>query len=164
MKARIVSRPATFDRVDLVKRAVGEEPLPGDSDLWILGGPLVFEIDGFTRTVVEGFTTDGASVPRWARWLTGWQRWDEPQRWAAIVHDWLYCQGGMNYRNPGVSKVFADRAFHALLEAEGANWWMRTIMYYAVRIGGGRAYWIDQQIGPKVYDRNATGPGGGRLI
>ena len=79
LSARIVARPARFDRVDRVKMAVGQPVLPGDDRFWILGDPLVVQVDGGERIEVPvGFTTDGASVPGWAQALTGWDPWAEP--------------------------------------------------------------------------------------
>jgi len=50
--------------------------------------PLVFDTaDGWTIVVPEGFTTDYASVPRWATWVV--PREGRYNR-AAVVHDWLY--------------------------------------------------------------------------
>ena len=83
LSARIVERPARFDRVDRVKAAVGQPVLPGDDRFWILGDPLVAQVDGGERIEVPvGFTTDGASVPDWAQTLTGWEPWEDLKRWA----------------------------------------------------------------------------------
>lgn len=145
MIAAILLRPATFDRVDRVKVVTGQSVLPGDDRLWILGDAMVFSVNGAQHIVPTGFTTDGASVPDWAARLTGWDRWDEPQRWAAIAHDWLYCQRGC-------AKRYADEAFRALLDYEGATWLRREAMYYAVCLFGGPAYAADQEAGPMIYD------------
>ena len=144
MNGSIVEKPATFDRIDRIKEALGETPLPGDDGVWILGQPMVFEIDSVTHTVPRGFTTDGASIPKIGIALTGWKRWDEPQRWAAIAHDWLYTR-------PNTAKQYADLAFRALLISEKASWWMRNVMYLAVRLFGGPAYRADQLHGPMIY-------------
>jgi hypothetical protein len=158
MKATILSVPETFDRVDRVKESVGQEPRPGDDRLWILGGPLVVEIEAAplmpARYVVPtGFTTDGASVPRLAQRLTGWRPWDEPQRWGAIVHDWLYCANG----SPEVGglrcgKPYADRAFRAVLSAAGASALRAEVMFLAVHLFGGPAYSADQAHGPEIWN------------
>jgi hypothetical protein len=144
MQAEIVERPTHFDRVDLVKEAAGQEVLPGDDALWILGEDLVVEVDGERIVVPAGFTTDGASVPGWAQWLTGWGPWEEPQRWAAIVHDWLYHQ-------EGTSKWYSDQVFRALLEAEGASAFKSTVMFLAVTIGAWHAYSTDQATPPGIW-------------
>lgn len=145
VRAEIIERPDTFDRVDRVKWAVNQPVEHGDNKLWILGSPLVVDIDGDAYTVPKGFTTDGASIPEFGQFLTGWDPWEPPQRWAAICHDWLYTAAG-------VSKRFADSAFHSVLVTEGANMWQCKIMYLAVVIGGGPAYRSDQREGPKVYN------------
>jgi hypothetical protein len=154
LEATIVSRPEHFDRVDRVKAVVGEKLLPGDERFWILGEPLVVDVDGERIEIPTGFTTDGASVPGWAQRITSWKPWEDPQRWAGIVHDWLYTQ-------PGVTKRHADNVFRAVLASEGAGWWKRKLMYSAVVIGGGPAYRANQERGPRIYDRNAPTPTGG---
>ena len=107
LSARIVERPARFDRVDRVKEAVGQAVLAGDDRFWLLGDPLIVQVEGGERIEVPvGFTTDGASVPGWAQTLTGWEPWADPQRWAGVVHDWLCSQ-------PGASKSHADQVFRA---------------------------------------------------
>lgn len=174
MKAKIIRRPTTFDRVDRVKKAVGNPDIRSDDDrLWILGQPLHVELiaakgrlieqlevsaDGGTVIVPAGFVTDGASVPYLAQLLTGWHPWDEPHRWGAIVHDWLYCmnghiddQAGSRWQTyPLALKPFADRAFRATLVAAGCSKFRATIMYLAVILFGGSAYRIDQKVGPTV--------------
>jgi hypothetical protein len=145
VRAQIVERPARFDRVDRVKEAVGQEVLPGDDRFWILGDPLVAELDTGERIEVPvGFTTDGASVPGWAQAVTGWDPWADPQRWAGVVHDWLYTQ-------PGVAKEHADDVFRELLRSEGANAVKRDAMYLAVKLFGGHAYRQDQAEGPHIF-------------
>jgi hypothetical protein len=150
VKATIIDRPDTFDRVDRIKRALadaGEDTEPietNDDKIWILGSPLIVEVDGARHEVPTGFTTDGASIPRWGQRITGWDPWEPPQRWGAIVHDWLYCQ-------PGIVKMFADHAFREVLRTEDANWWQREVMYGAVVVGGGPAYKSDQNSGPRIY-------------
>lgn len=144
VNARILEKPTRFDRVDHVKKAVGEPVLPGDEQFWILGDPLVLDIDGERFEIPIGYTTDGASVPPWATSVTRWNRWDEPQRWAGIVHDFLYTQ-------PGMTKQRADRAFRSVLASEGAGVFKRAVMYLAVVVGGGPAYKYSQANGPRIY-------------
>jgi hypothetical protein len=144
--ASILHKPNRFDRVDRVKEAVGEPVLPGDDHFWILGEMLVYEVDSVSRDIPEGFTTDGASVPTWGEFLTRWRPWDEPQRWGGIVHDWLYCQRG-------VDRKFCDLAFRFILRSEGASRFEQTVMYWAVRVGGRGAYRRDQESGPQIYRR-----------
>ncbi|MGK2959066.1 MAG: DUF1353 domain-containing protein [Acidimicrobiales bacterium] len=143
--AKIEQRPTHFDRVDRVKRAVGKPVLAGDDNFWILGEPLVVLINGNERiSVSTGFTTDGASVPVWAQRLTGWGRWEDPQRWGGILHDWMYTQRG-------TTKAHADNAFRDLLQSEGTCKWKREVMWAAVFVGGGPAYRKSQEKGPNIY-------------
>ncbi len=144
LAAKIVQPPARFDRVDRVKQVVGQKVLPGDDRFWILGDPLVIQVGDERIEVPVGFTTDGASVPGWAKRVTGWDAWNDPQRWAGVAHDWLYSQ-------PGVSKSYADKVFRALLESQGAGPVKRDLMYAAVVVGGWRAYRHDQARGPRIF-------------
>jgi Protein of unknown function (DUF1353) len=151
LTAKIIARPGRFDRVDRVKAVVGEQILSGDDQFWILGEPLVVQIGDERIEIPTGFTTDGASVPDWAQRITRWKPWEDPQRWAGIVHDWLYSQ-------PGVSKRYADDVFRAVLASEGAGWLRRKLMYAAVVIGGGPAYRSDQVRGPRILNRDESTP------
>ena len=144
LEATIVRAPARFDRVDRVKQAVGQPVLPGDDRFWILGDPLIVEVDGRRIEVPVGFTTDGASVPKWAQKLLGWDPWTDPQRWAGVVHDWLYSTAG-------VPKSYADKVFRALLASQGASTAKRDLMYAAVVAGGWLAYRRDQERGPRIF-------------
>lgn len=145
--AKIIQRPERFDRVDRVKAVVGDEILPGDDRFWILGTPLTV-LEGDREIVIStGFTTDGASVPTWAQRITRWRPWEDPQRWAGIVHDWLYS-------SPGATKRYADLVFRAVLKSEGAGWVRRRVMYAAVVVGGGRAYRANQARGPRIFVRD----------
>ena len=145
LKAEIISRPPHVDRVDRIKQALGREVLPEDHRFWILGEPLVVRVGDETITIPRGFTTDGASVPDWAARITSWDRWEDPQRWAGIVHDYMY---GI----AGVTKSHADNAFRAVLAAEGAGWFKRKMMFAAVVLGGGPAYKKSQRTGPNIFD------------
>ena len=167
--AKIVQRPSSFARVDMVKIAAyvngtSTDPVQkGDDRLWILGDPLAVNLlDAHgqrvdTVIVPKGFITDGASVPYLAQVATGWRPWDEPQRWGAIVHDWLYCCNGRPVPGhidigdlPDTPKPRADRAFRAVLRGAGAHWIRHTAMYWAVRLFGGHAYRTDQATGPTI--------------
>ncbi len=144
IKAKILTRPKRFDRVDRVKQAAGKPVLDDDHRFWILGDPLVVLSGDERIEIPAGYTTDGASVPGWAQVLTGWKPWEDPQRWGGIVHDWLYTQ-------KGVSKAHADNVFRAVLASEKAGWWKRKLMYTAVVVGGWSAYRRAQKNGPNLY-------------
>jgi len=87
-------------------------------------------IDDHVIVVPAGFETDFASVPRifW-RVIPPWGRYAR----AAIVHDYLYA-------SHIVGRKEADKIFLALMRALGVPWRTRTTMYWAVRLGGGRAW------------------------
>ncbi len=139
-KVVITSRPSPdqFARVDRVKEFAGQVVLDGDDRNWILGAPLVVEVDDReTITVPLGFTTDGASIPRIVQWLTTWKPFEGPQRWAGIVHDWLYYQDGFDRKR-------ADDIFRDILRAEGASALQTRGMYWAVRIFSRWAYRTNQ--------------------
>lgn len=158
MIGKVIARPEPqqFARVDEVKRSVGQDPLEGDDRLWILGASLVVEMEpGGWLTVPEGFVTDGASIPGLAQALTGWKPWDEPQRWAAIFHDWAYCLNGSDaVAGRRCGKPYADQAFRAILRSEGASALRSEAMYLAVHLFGGSAYEADQEHGPDIWPGN----------
>jgi hypothetical protein len=79
----------------------------------------------FVHTVPEGFITDLASIPRIFRPLiTGHGK----DRWAAVVHDYLY---SIKY-----SRKDADDVFYEALIASGNGRMKSWAMYRAVRAGG----------------------------
>lgn len=101
------------------------------NDVWRLASPLIYMSDEVGEIVVpEGFTTDFASVPRipLAFFLTG-----NMGRYAATVHDYLYT----NHR---FDRATADRIFLDALATTGIGWWVRQLMYAAVRIFGNGPY------------------------
>lgn len=85
-------------------------------------------VDGEGRhiTVPSGFITDLASVPR-VLWSV------VPPfgtyTYAAIIHDYLYRQGG-------TSRVVADATFAEVMEVEGTDKFTRLIVYLSVRMFG----------------------------
>jgi hypothetical protein len=64
-----------------------------------------------------------------------WALFPPHGRWAkaAIIHDYLYANGIG-------SKAYADRTFLEAMEVLGVAWTVRTLMYWAVRLGGRGAY------------------------
>jgi hypothetical protein len=162
MDAKISRRPITFDRVDRVKMAVGQDVLPKDDEIWILGQPMqvtVHDDNGHCDFLVpEGFTTDGASIPWMVQSILGWGKWDEPQRWAAIAHDYLYCYQSLGMLAPKGDnhRRWCDKVFCALLRSEHANPLMWGPMYLAVRVGGWPAYNNNQKHGPPTFTANPT--------
>lgn len=103
-----------------------------------------------TLSVPKGFVTDGASVPRFAWTITG-IRPDGLIRAAALIHDWLYFNGG---RLPAGSYAFtdhrpvlgrwrrkdADKLFARIMRECGVAKHKRRMAYLAVRLFGWRAW------------------------
>lgn len=50
-----------------------------------------------------------------------------------VIHDWLYA-------GEFVPRKYADEVFYSTLELSGVPKWKRSLMYAAVRIGGGFTY------------------------
>lgn len=87
----------------------------------LLAKPVEFEIE-------EGFKTDFASIPRWARSIVPViGRHIQP----AVVHDWTYENIIL-----GMKKIDADTLFLEGMIYKDVNWARRNIMYRAVRLGG----------------------------
>lgn len=93
-----------------------------------LMGVLTYQSDRLKRTLIvpNGFKTDFASIPR-ALWAVlppvgGYDR-------AAVVHDFLY-------QNGGVSRGDADGVLLEAMEAVGVSRITRWTIYAGVRSGG----------------------------
>lgn len=108
-----------------------------DLDVRVVSGgyrllaPLLYQSDLLNDTVLvpAGFVTDFASIPRVARILiTGHGK----DRWAAVVHDYLY--------SIKHDRKEADSVFLEALECSGVNLLKRRTMYRAVRTGGWMFY------------------------
>lgn len=93
--------------------------------------------------VPRKFRTDFASVPRIFWPLVSPHG---KQGKAAVIHDYLYSIG---YANRKVS----DKIFLEAMEVLGVSKWKRTIMYWAVRVGGGGGW--------KNHARRRMNVGGG---
>lgn len=93
------------------------------------------ELDGNAEVffITEGFSYDGASVPRGFRWLI--ER-DGLHRESALLHDYLYENKGFG----GLSRKDCDQIFRECLKFQKLPGWKRVLMYGAVRIGG-KLYW-----------------------
>lgn len=91
-------------------------------------------------TVEAGFDTDFASVPRGL-----WNLYppDGPYSPAAFIHDALYWhQATAETDGKPVTRAQADAVFLEAMTALGIGWVTRSILYRAVRLGGGVA-WAD---------------------
>lgn len=110
------------------------EPLLAERDgrgLFRVTAPVVFEIGAARIEVTPGFVTDGASVPRWARWaIETWGR----VSFAAILHDYLL-------ERTTTPKWVCDWCFFGMLRAGGVSVMKASVMWIAVstrRRGGVR--------------------------
>ena len=118
-------------------------------ETWIvLGARTYVTSEGATITIPCGYKTDLASVPRFA-WF-----WLAPQgrhQYAALLHDFLYDQHHLGItkvrRNPErpdldlpLTKAWADAKFLEAMKRSQIGVFTRTVMYWAVRLFGGRAW------------------------
>lgn len=117
---------------------------------WALRESVTYTaLDGREFVIPAWFIHDGASIPKWARALYGS---DDELRWAALLHDWLYC-------SHLVSRADADALFLECLARTGAHfklprhrfWLKRHTIYSFVRLGGWWR-WAQCATGPKVED------------
>lgn len=106
---------------------------------------------GSEITVPAGFVTDLASIPRWA-WII--LPPDGPWVKAAIIHDYLYATAGTGRwkrHPPSITRAKAyerheaDAIMREAMENRGIGPIRRTIIYLAVRFGGGAAWRLSQQ-------------------
>jgi hypothetical protein len=93
----------------------------------------VADADSAERIVVPaGFETDFASIPFGLRNLfPPLGPWARP----AIIHDWLYANGG-RLPERRYSRAEADAIFAEAMKVVGVPAWRRRLMHLAVRIGG----------------------------
>ena len=90
----------------------------------------------YGTVIPKGFKTDGLSFIRGI-----FTSWNEHWSAAVLAHDWFYdClkRGKPDPKAP--TRARADRAFLELMEACGVSWFLRTMMYAAVRVFGGSAF------------------------
>lgn len=94
--------------------------------------------DGHKETIVvpQGFTHDGASVPRLAWTLSGLTP-DGPIRAAALLHDYAYRLKGVLFSVPTKRKD-ADKLFLDLMRAAGVSKYRSWMAYRFVRLFGPR--------------------------
>ena len=83
--------------------------------------------DRDTIEVLEGFTSDGASIPKVAWSIIGGPYGE--YLYGAIVHDWCYFLGLF-------SRKRCDQIFLEAMEDLRVAWLKRKIMYWAVRAFG----------------------------
>ena len=81
--------------------------------------------------VPVGFNTDLASIPRIVRSLI---TKDGPNRYAAVLHDYLYSLAGGGPK--GTSREDADTIFKEAMIDIGVPRWKIFLLYRGVRVGG----------------------------
>lgn len=89
-------------------------------------------------TVPAGYRCDGASIPRFAWTMTGLLP-DGLHRAAALVHDYLYSEGGSTIRYGApftYSRRQADKIFREILTELHLIKWHIAVLYIGVRLGG----------------------------
>ncbi|MBK1832742.1 DUF1353 domain-containing protein [Roseibacillus ishigakijimensis] len=103
-----------------------------DGEHWMVASPLIYEraSTGEVYEVPEGFVTDFASIPR-----PLWPIYPKTGRYqlAAVVHDFLYWE-------QTTTRKEADEIFLAGMIESDVPKKDRTVIYQAVRTGGGRAW------------------------
>lgn len=99
---------------------------------WRLDEPLVFQSNTAQRfiTVPEGFVTDFASVPRLPLvfLLVG----NTCQK-GSVLHDYIYRTGLL-------PRLLGDQVHYEANKAAGVPWWLRTLVFIGVRLGGFSSY------------------------
>ena len=85
-------------------------------------------------TVPAGFSSDGASVPRFF-WRLVFPPGDQKALRAAFVHDWLY-----RTHPEGWLRESADLLFLRLLTADGMPKFRAVLAWLGVRLFGGAAW------------------------
>lgn len=112
-----------------------------NAKMWCLERDFIYittpELGEKQIIVQQSFLTDFASVPIPIRSLI--PKWGKYGR-AAVIHDWLYYEGGDQ-----ASKKFADKVLLEAMKISGVNWFIRTIIYKAVDWFGIFA-WISNQV------------------
>jgi len=109
------------------------EDLPGGEDVWKISVGFFFRDKfGIKHYVASGTITDGASIPHIFWPIVGHPR-DTDIGQAAAVHDVLYRRGL-------VTRKRADEIMIEGMEYLGASWTKRKAVYYALRVGGWKAW------------------------
>jgi Protein of unknown function (DUF1353) len=116
-----------------------------DCSSWTIASPFRYWLTelhkGDVITIPTGAQTDFASIPRvfWAI-MSPYGRYGK----AAIVHDYLYRNGGyVNVAEDGqpirmrqFSRAECDQILYDAMVCSGVNWLQRKIIYAGVRVGG----------------------------
>lgn len=89
---------------------------------------LLEDVTIVNHTILKGFKTDGASIPRAFWWLIG-SPFTGKYVEAALLHDALYA-------SEFYDRELCDFIFLSEMQNQGVSWWRADLMYWAVRIGG----------------------------
>ena len=101
----------------------------------IFRAPFAFISPSLGRIEIEeGFDTDYASVPRGL-----WNLYPPDGEYspAAWVHDYLYWYQALGDGGLPIQREQADQVFLEAMQALGIGWFTRSVLYRAVRMGGG---------------------------
>ena len=113
---------------------------PNKDGTWTLMADWRVWINDRYYTIPQGFTTDGASIPRFLWRLCG-HPMEAPRLYLAIVHDWFY-SGGC----PGVTRSYADAVFRDGQICVGVKKTHAYIEWLALRLCG-RSHWKNEKKG-----------------
>lgn len=111
------------------------KPLEGDTYELVDDFYFRAKVEGWEVIVhvKPGFTTDGASIPRWL-WPVFGSPYDPDIMAAAIGHDAMY-------RGEIVPRADADAAFRRMMKANGVVRWKRRRIWLGVRLFGWITTW-----------------------
>ena len=150
---RLTATPVRLSPLAELKIAAGEDSTTlttSEWETWVLESPakgiFLWQETYHHIEVPEGFMTDFASIPFFARW---WQRGGVgSQRIAAYFHDYMY-SGTDQF-----SRRQADAAFYQVMKAiDGSKgWFKRGAMWAALRVGG----FLPYRSGQTKYDKNPS--------
>ena len=107
----------------------------GEKEAVLMEDWHIDDVYGLRLTIDAGFSTDGASIPRFL-WRVCGHPLEAPRVYAATLHDYLYRNGW----ELGVSRETADECYYALLRHFGVASWRATTEYYALRWFGASNY------------------------
>lgn len=116
--------------------------------LWALQQALTYQTGSDaaeTIVVPAGFVTDLASIPRLV-----WSFYPPDGPWvkAAVIHDFLYDTQGDgrwnkhrgNARQTPYTRAESDQILREGMTDRSIGWWERTVIWTAVRLGGGNGW------------------------
>lgn len=94
---------------------------------------------GVVIRVPAGFNSDLASVPQVLQSLA--PKFGRHNR-AALIHDWLYRNGGRpsDYSSMRLGRAACDRIFLDVMKADGVGALLRWRMWFGVRIAGASSF------------------------